>query len=576
MLGRHRSRLWFDDGETHSLYTFWQRAEAFKRDWWSKRPDRVWNPNAEDSSVVNGNAQTNGLARRVHGTDLVVSEDDVEREFWRLVHIRRKRWKSSTVLMCIPRRMEALCRRKRLIAEPLLSRQVNLNNLPIVPGSLLQFIKSDISGMTVPWIYVGMIFSTFCWHNEDHYTYSINYQHWGETKTWYGIPGEDAEKFENAMRKAAPDLFEILPDLLFHLTTMMSPEKLKMEGVRVVACDQRANEFVVTFPKAYHSGFNHGLNLNEAVNFALPDWISDDLESIRRYQHFRKPAVFSHDQLLITVSQQSQTIETAVWLEPAMQEMVDREIAKRNALREIIPNLKEELYEEDVAESQYLCTHCTIFCYLGQLTSPKTEGVACLDHGFEVCNADAPVKWTLKLRFSDDQLRSILAKVCEKAAIPRNWIQRLKKTLAFGPIRRSSHSDPCCTKVRRSRTRLSLWKISRRSWLVPTHGSSEPTSFWSESCTRGEEPASTSAGKGRRSQGGADNSFSTRASIDASAEDGDAATDRSPEMLYSLLSELEGLHFDAPEIPSLRTLVQELEEFVARSNDILANVTERG
>ena len=152
----------------------------------------------------------------------------------------------------------------------------NLNNLPIVSDSLLRFIKTDISGMTVPWTYVGMVFSTFCWHNEDHYTYSINYSkfslfahiffshdhlvHWGETKTWYGIPGSASEKFEEALRSEAPDLFDSQPDLLFQLVTLMTPERLKQAGVPVYACNQRPGEFVVTFPKAYHCGFNHGVS----------------------------------------------------------------------------------------------------------------------------------------------------------------------------------------------------------------------------------------------------------------------------------------------------------------------------
>jgi len=182
----------------------------------------------------------------------------------------------------------------------------NLNNIPILADSLLRFIKSDISGMTVPWTYVGMAFSTFCWHNEvsiplqlpqtvSHdasrtttrialilvcawlcFRSSLSHPpsvHWGETKTWYGVPGDDAELFEDAIRKEAPDLFEAQPDLLFQLVTLLSPKRLTDAGVRVYACNQRAGEFVITYPKAYHAGFNHGVRLRSKPSYflSIPD-----------------------------------------------------------------------------------------------------------------------------------------------------------------------------------------------------------------------------------------------------------------------------------------------------------------
>jgi hypothetical protein len=85
--------------------------------------------------------------------------------------------------------------------------------------------------------------------------------HWGQAKTWYGIPGEDAAKFEAAIKCEAPDLFEAQPDLLFQLVTLMNPKRVTDAGVRVYACNQRAGEFVITFPKAYHAGFNHGVRV---------------------------------------------------------------------------------------------------------------------------------------------------------------------------------------------------------------------------------------------------------------------------------------------------------------------------
>ena len=50
----------------------------------------------------------------------------------------------------------------------------NLNNLPKWPGSVLRHFHVPVPGVNVPWIYVGMLFSTFCWHNEDNYLSSIN------------------------------------------------------------------------------------------------------------------------------------------------------------------------------------------------------------------------------------------------------------------------------------------------------------------------------------------------------------------------------------------------------------------
>ena len=75
------------------------------------------------------------------------------------------------------------------------------------------------------------------------------------------------------MKSYAPDLFTKTPDLLHHLVTTMNPSILLREGVPVVKTNQQAGEFVVTFPRAYHAGFNHGFNFAEANNFCPADWV---------------------------------------------------------------------------------------------------------------------------------------------------------------------------------------------------------------------------------------------------------------------------------------------------------------
>ena len=100
---------------------------------------------------------------------------------------------------------------------------MNLTNLPMAHNSLLPLFKRNISGMTIPWIYIGSLFSTFCWHMEDQYTLSANYQHEGDPKVWYSIPESGCTKFNDLLNDMSPDLFIKQPDLLHQLVTLISP-----------------------------------------------------------------------------------------------------------------------------------------------------------------------------------------------------------------------------------------------------------------------------------------------------------------------------------------------------------------
>lgn len=63
--------------------------------------------------------------------------------------------------------------------------------MPVMEQSVLAHITADICGMKLPWLYVGMCFSSFCWHIEDHWSYSINYLHWwvgGKRSAWEALP----------------------------------------------------------------------------------------------------------------------------------------------------------------------------------------------------------------------------------------------------------------------------------------------------------------------------------------------------------------------------------------------------
>eukprot|EP01084_Bolivina_argentea_P293695 505164_1 len=190
--------------------------------------------------------------------------------------------------------------------------EFNLMNIKNAKGNIIKYLERDISGMTYPWIYVGMLFTAFGWHYEDHYAASVNYNHYGTAKQWYGIPSLHADVAETAMKECLNGSFE-----QFDLVTLVSPLLLhKKYNIPVYKTRQNPGEFVVTFPQSYHAGFNLGFNVAEAVNFATSDWLSFGLKCAERYRIYGRRQAFAHNELICNLCERIEILDlqTLKWL----------------------------------------------------------------------------------------------------------------------------------------------------------------------------------------------------------------------------------------------------------------------
>ncbi|MCH82205.1 lysine-specific demethylase 5D, partial [Trifolium medium] len=91
--------------------------------------------------------------------------------------------------------------------------------------------------------------------------------------------------------------------------------------------------FVITFPRSYHGGFNLGLNCAEAVNFAPADWLPHGSFGADLYKRFHKTAVLSHEELLCVVAQYGEVDSRgSSYLKAELLTIIDREKSWREKL----------------------------------------------------------------------------------------------------------------------------------------------------------------------------------------------------------------------------------------------------
>ncbi|CCK70257.1 histone demethylase KNAG_0D05190 [Huiozyma naganishii CBS 8797] len=262
---------------------------------------------------------------------------------------------------------------------------MDLLNLPHAKRSLLNYLPRDkeISGMTVPWIYVGTRFSTFCWHMEDQYTFSANYQVEGARKIWYCISPSYVDKFHSFLQKLVPDLFSRQKDIMHQLVSLVPPDVLIANGIPVYRAVQTPGEFIVTFPKCYHAGFNAGYNLNEAVNFINDFWLDYGLEADAEYRLTNKRSVFDMNELMIVILRDftvSSTFDGPLvrncfrsLLNAVNRTMKLLTLLGDNGERKVL--LPVEDSKKLIGENEIYCTHCQCICTFAFVSPGKFSSV---------------------------------------------------------------------------------------------------------------------------------------------------------------------------------------------------------
>ncbi|KAL8150530.1 hypothetical protein V2J09_020338 [Rumex salicifolius] len=274
----------------------------------------------------------------------------------------------------------------------------NLKNFSRLSKSVLRLLGRAIPGVTDPMLYIGMLFSMFAWHVEDHYLYSMNYHHTGASKTWYGIPGIAALQFENVVREhvyskdiLATEGEDGAFDVLLGKTTLFPPSILLEHGVPVYRAVQNPGEFVVTFPRAYHAGFSHGFNCGEAVNFSNGDWFPIGAAASQRYALLNRVPLLPHEELLC---KEAMLLYQSLELEDPDFPLAD--FASQHTIKASFVQLmrfqhctrwyliKVGLIKAVSANSfsTLLCSHCKRDCYVAYVNCSCLSHPICLRHEF--------------------------------------------------------------------------------------------------------------------------------------------------------------------------------------------------
>ncbi|MCJ8749559.1 hypothetical protein PDJAM_G00177670 [Pangasius djambal] len=317
-------------------------------------------------------------------------------------------------------------------SEPFSKHGWNLTVLPHNSGSILRHLGA-VPGVTVPWLNIGMVFSTSCWSRDQNRLPYIDYLHTGADCIWYSIPAEEKAKLD----KVVHTLLQAngTPGLeMLEKNIMISPEVLSREGIKVHRTVQQSGQFVVVFPGTFVSRVCCGYCVSETVHFATPQWMNLGYEAAKdlKCRHIAKP--FSMEKLLYQIATAEAKRENALLLNTISSLLKD--------LRNIEMRQRQELYEAGLLSSARYGTHdnghadnrkkprkwpalesserrcqmCQHLCYLSMVVQENENVVFCLECALRYVEKHKSCRGLkMMYRYDEEQINSLVNLVCCKA-----------------------------------------------------------------------------------------------------------------------------------------------------------------
>ncbi|XP_059205090.1 protein Jumonji isoform X2 [Centropristis striata] len=359
---------------------------------------------------------------------------DVEEEYWRIVEQRDSHVAVHCGKVDTSTHGSGFPTGK---SEPFSKHGWNLTVLPNNSGSILRHLGA-VPGVTIPWLNIGMVFSTSCWSRDQNRLPYIDYLHTGADCIWYSVPAEEKAKLD----KVVHTLLQAngTPGLeMLEKNIMISPEVLCREGIKVYRTVQRSGQFVVCYPGAFVSKVCCGYSVSETVHFATPHWMNLGYQAAKDLKCRRIAKPFSMEKLLYQIATAESKRDNGLLLTTISALLKD--------LRNIEMRQRQELYKAGLLSSARYGTHdgslgpsearkkprgkwlalesserrcqiCQHLCYLSMVVQETDNVVFCLECALRYVEKHKSCRGLkMMYRYDEEQINSLVNQVCGRAML---------------------------------------------------------------------------------------------------------------------------------------------------------------